>query len=518
LAVGASTGASAQAISGATGIFNTGVFTPLTNTPGTNTAGPAGGPGAQSTMPAPPGGLAAPGAEPIIDTRDFSVVPIVGLQETFTDNALVSPTNKEYDFITRPMVGGDFNLRGGPATATVSGHVFYDAYANHPDLSGVSGDASGTGSYSLIPSFLSIDADGVLTNGELSTFGAPALDRVGPENRVQVATYDVGPHLTTTLDDFADVDAAARFAQVFFENPNENIPGIPTDSTILTGAATMDTGTRFAGYQSITQGNAVKDDHGFEAYSGEQSFFVRLLPDLRVVGRGGYDDVRQPGVIDISAPMWSGGLEYSLNTQSSITIERGERYNHVAWAGEVHLQLSDALFAEGRYDEQLAPEQIQLNSSFLNFAAPSTTTPIELTPNSFTVNGNLDNQTSLNKTAQFRLVYVWPTQQISFDATWNDRLLIVSNQHDRNVESGINYIRNIAPDLAFSTSVMYWRTFSNPFFGASELYNGEVGLQYTINPQMRLVGGYAYQRQTQLFVGGQSITENVAFAAISRTF
>jgi hypothetical protein len=305
---------------------------------------------------------------------------------------------------------------------------------------------------------------------------------------------------------------------VFFENPNQNIPGIPTDSTILTGAATMDTAKRFAGYQSITQGNAVKDDHGFQAYSGEQSFYVRLLPDLRVVARGGYDNVRQPGIIDISAPMWSAGLEYTLNTQSSITIERGERYNHVAWAGELHLQLSDSLFAEGRYDEQLAPEQIQLNSSFLNFASPASTTPLQLTPNSFTVNGNLDNQTSLNKTAQLRLVYQWPTQQISLEATWNDRLLIVSNQHDRNLESGINYLRNIAPDLAFSAGVMYWRTFSNPFFGANELYNGEVGLQYTINPQMRLVGGYAYQRQLQLFAGGVGITENVAFAALSRTF
>lgn len=514
LAVGASTGASAQVISGSSGIFNGGMFTPRANTQGVNPTDP----NAPTGNPAPPGGLAAPGGEPIIDTRDFSVVPIVGLQETFTDNALLTATNKQYDFITRPMVGGDLNLRGGPATAMVSGHVFYDAYANNPDLSGVSGDATGTGSYSLIPSFLSIDGDGVLTNGELSTFGAPALDRVGPQNRVQVATYDVGPHLTTTVDDFADLDVRARFAQVFFGNANGSNPEIPTDATILDGAATLDTADRFAGYQSITLASAVKDDHGFEAYDGEQSFYVRLLPDLRLLGRGGYDNVNQANVVNISAPMWSAGLEYTLNTLSSITIERGERYNHVAWAGELHLQLSDSLFAQGRYDEELSPPQIQLNSSFLNFAAPTTTTPIQLTPNTFGVNGNLDNQTSLNKTAQFALVYQWPTQQISVNATWNDRLLIVSNAHDRNVESDISYLRSIAPDLAASLALTYWRTFSNPFFGQNETYGGELGVQYTINPQMRLVGGYAYRRQTELFTGGESLTENVAFAALSRTF
>src|ERR1700748_3152330 len=46
-------------------------------------------------------------ATPLIDTRDFSVTPMVGLQETFTDNALLTSTNEKYDFITRPMVGAD---------------------------------------------------------------------------------------------------------------------------------------------------------------------------------------------------------------------------------------------------------------------------------------------------------------------------------------------------------------------------------------------------------------------------
>ena len=35
---------------------------------------------------------------------------------------------------------------------------------------------------------------------------------------------------------------------------------------------------------------------------------------------------------------------------------------------------------------------------------------------------------------------------------------------------------------------------------------------------MRAVGGYAYQRQVQLFTNGQSITENVLFAAITKRF
>src|ERR1700748_1489507 len=62
-----------------------------------------------------------------IDTRELSVIPLVGLQETFTDNALLTQNNKEYDFITRPMVGAEVRSQGGPLVGMLTGHAFYDA-------------------------------------------------------------------------------------------------------------------------------------------------------------------------------------------------------------------------------------------------------------------------------------------------------------------------------------------------------------------------------------------------------
>ena len=109
-------------------------------------------------------------------------------------------------------------------------------------------------------------------------------------------------------------------------------------------------------------------------------------------------------------------------------------------------------------------------------------------------------------------------QIIDLQANWNDRLLLALNSHDRVVVSGIDYERNIAPDLGIAGGVTYYHTFANPFFGPSEAYGGNIGLQYDINSTMRAVGGYAYQRQTQLFTNGQTITENILFAAIAKKF
>lgn len=456
-------------------------------------------------------------AEPLIDMRDFSVTPVVGLQETFTDNALLTPTNQKFDFITRPMVGADVNFRG-PLTATVTGHAFYDAYVNNGQLSGLSGDAQGTGSYTLIPSFLSIDANGMLMNTSVSTFGTPAINRVGPANQVQFATYDIGPRLTTTLDDFADLNVIGRFAQVFFGNTSGTTAAVPFDSTILQGAAAIDTGTRYLGYEAITNAQVERDDHGFQAYNGEQSFLVGIFPQVRLIARGGYDNVTQPGIVNISAPMWSGGVEVTINQLSKISVETGERYNHSAWAADLRLQLFDHLYAVGRYIEAIQPNQLQLNSAFVSYIAPTTQLPLQLTNNGFSINGNLDNQTALTKQANIDLVYDWEGQSISLQGSWNDRLLLGLNAHDRALTSGIGYERTIAADLGFTAGVNYYRTFSNPFFGASESYSGNVGLQYDINSTMRAVGGYAYERQVQLFTNGQSITENVLFAAIAKQF
>ncbi len=348
------------------------------------------------------------------DTREFAVIPTVGLLESFTDNVGLTPTGQKADFITRPIAGANVNVRSGFLTAAVSGHVFYDAYASQTNLSGLGADATGTASYVVMPDFLSIDAQGITANTNGSTFGTPATDRVGTGSRVQVSTYNIGPHLTTTIDDFADLDVVGRFAQVFYNRPNASTFNVPTGSTILEGGAILDTADRFRGYESVTNIQYARDDHNFEAYNGLQSFFVQVAPQIRLVGRGGYDDATQPGIVNIKAPMWSGGVEVTINQQSKITVETGERFNHAAWAADVHLQFSDAFSAVGRYTETLEPPQLQLSSSFVSF-----TTSVAQSPRGCERARILDQRQSRQpdipqQAGEFHLIYAWEGQILEF--------------------------------------------------------------------------------------------------------
>jgi hypothetical protein len=226
----------------------------------------------------------------------------------------------------------------------------------------------------------------------------------------------------------------------------------------------------------------------------------------------------QPGIVNIREALWSAGAEYVLDELSNVSVEYGERFGHAAWRGELHLQLSERLFAEGRYFEAIQPNQLQINTAFNTSAFAQVQLPPQLSNTQFLINGNIDNQTALNKQGDLALVYVWETQSLGLRANWNDRMLLPSNNHDRTLIATVDYQRSIAPDLAVATAVEYYHTFENPFFGASESYGGKLGVQYDINSTMRAGAGYAYQRQLQLFTNGQSITENVLYAAISKRF
>ena len=465
-------------------------------------------------------GMLTPGAfaDATEDTRELSVVPMVGLEEMFTDNVFLTPNNKQYDFITRPMVGAEARSQGGPLVGQLTGHAFYDAYARQGSLNGFSEDAQGNGSYTLVPAFLSIDADGFLTNTYVTSFGVAAQDRAGLANRVQVADYSIGPHMTTTIGDFADLNVIGRFAQIFFGNPNNSVAPIPTASTVEQGNATLDTANRFADFQLTTATQYVRDDHGFESYGALQSAFVNINEDIRAIARGGYDAATQPSIVDIHAPVWSAGLEYNINPESRISVERGERYNHAAWTALLHLQLSDRLFVDGAYNEILQPDQIQISNGFTDFVTQGTVLPPILTQNNFGINNDLNGQVSLNKYATLRLGYDWEGDRVNLTANWNDQLFVATNTRNQSLVATIDYSRQIALDLNGVVALNYWRTFANPLFGASELYSGSVNVTYDLNTTIRTYVGYTYQHQAQTSIGGASVTENVLFAAIAKRF
>jgi hypothetical protein len=358
-----------------------------------------------------------------------------------------------------------------------------------------------------------------VTNGTVSTFGSSAIDRTGTAGRVQLSTYSLGPHVTTTVDDFADLDVLGRFSQVAFTSGDKSaVALLPADSVIGMTSAILDTGTRFVGFQLQTSGNFERDDHGFQLYNGIQTLYLRILPQLRLLARGGYESITQPGILSTADVVWSGGLELTINQNSRVTVETGERYGHPVWNANALLQFSDRFYATMRYTEVLEPSQISITSSFADFVTQARLLPVPLVSPNFTLNGNLYSQTSLNKTAEGRFAYVWDEDSVSVTAYWIDARFEPQGTHDRTVLSNVEYTRPIAPDLNLEARLNFAHTYASPLYGASQSFGGEADVAYDLNSTMALRAGYGFSRQSRYKPTAQDFSENVVFAAIQKTF
>jgi uncharacterized protein (PEP-CTERM system associated) len=453
-------------------------------------------------------------------TKDVVLTPLVGVQEMVTDNVYDTQTNRQVDAITRLFAGGDLEVNTGPTVLHLNGLASYDIYANASKLDSWNLDFNGTGHYDVVPDFLSIQAEGAVTQGYLSTYGTPAIERNNGGNQLRLMDYDIGPRLATTVDNFADLVVNARFAQVLFDNLQSTaLPVALTNSSIYQSTARLDTADRYQDLQLISSGEFLEDDHNFQLYNGLQTAFIRVAPLIRLIARGGYESIRDPGVVNLNSPIWTAGVEYTLAPGSVISIEGGNRFDRVVWNANIHVEITDRLYATGRFLESVEPQNARLNRSLTDILSQSETEPPFVSSQIFSLNQNLTNMTAFDKEGSGRLVYTWAAQTIDFSMDWLEQdFFQAATTQNRQLSMAAGYTRQIRPDFSAALKLYYAHTFSSPLFGKSDVYQVGLSGSYLLSSTITLNGGYVYQLQQQLFANGQRIDENTVYVSIAKSF
>jgi len=441
--------------------------------------------------------------------------PTVGLQETYTDNAALTTTDKVSDLITRVMLSLQATLDTGRAEGHLNANAGYDVYARDTYLSGWYAAGNGDASYALVPGLLTLKAGASTSDGTISTFGVSATDRHGAPNLVQQTTYDVGPELTGRTPDGLDVKAAARFAQVIYSNVSSRPLSVPRDDSIgqLTEVISTDASRRL---QLENSGEYLHDTQDFMSVSDVQSAFIRV-GEFRLIGRVGYDDINQSTVLHISAPLGSVGFEYQPNSTSTITVETGSRYNRPAWAAKATVELSPRLLATATYVEEVEPDQVGVARSYFTFTDAARDLPPLLVPTSFGVSPNVANTTSFSRSASLRGVYHDETNSLAVTADWIDREYLTIPGGDRTLLVDANFTRQMRPDLTLVLRADYAHTLDSAFYGPSQTAGGSVQLAYRLNSRTDVTCSYARVQNRQFVPGGERVTENALTLTLRRT-
>jgi hypothetical protein len=462
---------------------------------------------------------ASRGQEVLATAPPIVLRPSITVQETYTDNADLTSSNRSADYVTRGMLSLDADVNTGRTTATLHGDFAYDRYARQVALSGWSLSANGTGNYSVVPQRLDILVRGTVTDGFVSTFNTSVTDRSGVANRIQLATYDIGPRLNMDLGDVGDLAAALRFAQVFYSAADAStVSALPNDDNILQLIGRLDTGTRYAGYQSLTTVEADGDNQGYRSANGIESLYFSVTPDIRVFGRAGYETVFQPGITRINSEILSAGFEITPNERSRFTVEGGRRYDRLIWNAKAKLQLSPRILLTGQYSENVQPDQVYVADTLGDFIERTAALPPPVVPGSFRFSPNLYNQVSLNKTAEVHVIYSGQIQSLDASVHWADRNFLSAGGHDRTLIAAVAYTRKLRPLLSLTLAGNYARTFDSPVFGASETYFSSAGLTYQASrfTDININYGASFARQFQ--AGGAKVQEHVVAIALRRRF
>jgi hypothetical protein len=478
-----------------------------------------------------------PGGQPIprsqIAGRDPTVTPTnqsyfhprIGVQALVTDNVYLTPTDHTSDVLTSISAGLQAAYGGPRLDAMVDLQGGYDSYSRAHQLNGFSVTGMGTAAYQIVDQFLSFEADGNISNGNATTFGSPAVTRSGTAGQTQVLDASAGPRMRTVIGDVLDVDARARVGWVGYKEADGSVTtDLPQDTTLGTIDILTTTGKRYASHEISTLLRYAVDDNNFSLYSGVASAYVNVSDSLRLIGRGGYDEVRQGAQanlgprVDIKSPMWSLGFEYELNPTATFRFEGGHRYDDASFASEILVEMTDRIYVLSRYEERILPAQIAFNDDFLTFVQDTRSLPGPLRAESFTFQGGLENETSKEKIGDVRMTYSWPTQSVSLGATWLGRERLQSKTHEENVSVDVGYERQMRPDLRGNIELQYGRTLDEVGTGNSRYFRGSAQLRFQYTSSIEIIGGYGYSNDRQTGVGGTRLVENAAYVSIAKSF
>jgi uncharacterized protein (PEP-CTERM system associated) len=495
---------------------------------------------AQEAAPAPSRAQEAPPASAA--TPQVQITPSLALQETFTDNAARTASGRTSDFITRGLFGLETAIDTGRTKLMARGDVAYDRYARLPALSGWSADADGKGVYSVIRDRLTLEATGTVTNTYASTIDISAVDRSGTTNRVQLAAYNVGPHLNARLGDFADLAAAAQFAQIFYSAADRSrvTALLPADDNIVQAGARADTGARSHLTQLVTTVQLAGDDRGYRSANALQTVYIQAAAPLRVLVRGGYEHIFVPGVTRINAEIVTAGIELAPNDKSRITLEGGRRFGRETWAATADVQLGAKVAITADYSEAFQPDQVYVAGALLDptggqllpTVAPAESrvapTPYNqasgaqflptVVPAGARFVPTLYNQASLNKSARVHATFAGKAQSLQVSTNWADRNFFALRAHDREWVSSATYGRRLTPKLTLTVSGTYARTYASPLYGAGETYAETIGLAYKASASADLELSYAGALSRQRSPGGLTIDEHTVLLAFKKRF
>ncbi len=492
----------------------------------------------------------------------WTFTPSIGLEELFSDNILQSQTHRQADLITAITPGLDLRGNTPRVDVTLQYHPTLELYADHGSADSVAQQLLGSGTATLIPDTLFVNAralaavqpaggglgglvgsdfaDSPIGAGGLGSASVPAALALDQHNRQQTTSFSITPWVQHRFGDFGTGKIGLTLSTSSISGNSEANP-IP--------------GT-VSGNQREQRGEATVQFRGGEAFGRVREF--ALLDAAQSTGtgvlQGARDDLAtdwvgyavnrfltpfaELGVESISYntaertriddAVWELGAVLTPNPDSQISAG----YGHHQGANSVDLRGYYALSARTRitasYTTSLGTDVQQIQSQlgladfdqYGNAVDAWTGTPL------FLGNGLLGTQNALFRTRTLALTAL---TRLDRDAV----SVSLQRQHQSPVgnapgtpggvpETGSTFIASWIHDVSERTSVgasaSYGRnSFSSTVSGGESFIAATAGVSYRVSESLTTTARYSYFDRWSDFAG-RGFTDNIVLLGISKKF
>ncbi|MHB1203961.1 MAG: TIGR03016 family PEP-CTERM system-associated outer membrane protein [Rhodospirillaceae bacterium] len=476
-----------------------------------------------------------PGVERPVVRPGWSFIIQGGSDFTYTDNARLTGTDREADFVTTPKA--IFQARDVSTRTAISARAEfdYDFYSKNSDLDGFRPTALILGRSDVVEDELSIDARFATNLQQISSQDrTPATDRGIGENQVQIVNYGLRPTWTEHLN--SDVQS-----EVYYDVSAVGFAGrgsvLASDTVRHVGHANLSNGTAFDrfGWSVTAQ---------YDAYAGSHRSLVESFEQYRVsntfaltghVGHDWFGDSTIKGTPN--GPFALAGFSWNPASRVSVHAEAGYRYQDFNANANISVTLARALTLSASYISDYQNSQVALINSladlardpFGNLLLNGTTGLPYVTSGLFDDNGvplpdpNSSPFTFTNTTFKRDLSQagIWGTigrNSYNITASYEKRVAAVGKADSWGGSASLS--RELNRRLRVSVEARYDRVkgteevFSLAALDSKTL-SGKVEARYRLGPTVNASLRYVYLQRTTTRV---DYRENVGMLGLTKTF
>ena len=261
----------------------------------------------------------------VVPAADWVISPAVTLEQTYTDNSLLTNDNEEHDNITRIRPSLSLYREGARAKVDLNYAPEYRRYWNETQDDELVHFLRADGKAELLQNHLYLDGWATADVTNITSTGRSGLDSAtGRTDSTEVYTAGMSPYFTARMGNFSTLEARYTADTVHYtQNGLDDSKGQRVDLVLGSGTAFSSQVWELSAMQSVADYDSLDNDNEVKRVRAELA--QQITHQWALAFAAGNEDYKLAISPDSDGSLWSVGIIYTPSPRTRLALGGGER-------------------------------------------------------------------------------------------------------------------------------------------------------------------------------------------------